>query len=94
MQRVIIAVAVLLLLAGCQPEPEITVYDPNDDIYKFIPPAGDDWIGEFGDSERTRLVHSISELRVVVAQVSARQIALEKFVTGIHDPNAWVEKSE
>jgi hypothetical protein len=42
-------------------------YDPNDPIYKFIPEAPKDWRDKFGTSERTRLMHSISELRVVVA---------------------------
>lgn len=55
-------------------------YDPNDRAYKFIPEAPDDWIAEFGTSERTRLLHSISELRVVVAAQGKRILALE-------DPN-------
>jgi hypothetical protein len=55
-------------------------YDPNDAIYRYIAPADPSWIEKFGDDERTRLIHSISELRVVVAAQSKRLLALE-------DPN-------
>jgi hypothetical protein len=53
-------------------------YDPNDPIYKFIPEADPSWIKEFGDNERVRLIHSISELRVVVANMGKRLLELEK----------------
>lgn len=52
-------------------------YDPNDPAYKFIPPAPKEWRDKFGDTERTRLIHSISELRVVVAEQSKHILALE-----------------
>lgn len=47
-------------------------YDPNDPAYKFIPAAPQDWIDRFGDNERTRLLHTISEIRVVVANIGNR----------------------
>ena len=65
--RTVIMVTVIALLAGCATTTQQTaVYDPNDAAYKFIPAAPADWVEMFGDNERTRLLHSISELRVVV----------------------------
>ncbi len=61
-------------------------YDPNDAIYKFIPVAGDDWIEQFGDTDDTRMKHTVSELRVVVASVSKRLLALEN-QNVVVDPN-------
>lgn len=55
----------------------INSYDQNDGIYKFIPSAPEDWLKLFGDNERTRLLHSISELRVVVANQGRRILELE-----------------
>ena len=64
-------------------------FDPCDPAYKFIQTnygepnkpkwqaAPDDWIQKFGNNERTALIHSISELRVVVAAQSKRLMALE-----------------
>ena len=54
-------------------------YDPNDPAYKFIPAAPKEWTDKFGDNERTRLIHSISELRVVVAAQSKRILELEEW---------------
>jgi len=54
-----------------------TTYDPNDPIYKFIPLAGEDWIDRFGDTEKTRLYHAISEIRVVVATQTRAIIELQ-----------------
>jgi len=53
-------------------------YDADNPAYKFIPAAPGEWIERFGDNERTRLLHTISELRVVVADQGRRLIALEK----------------
>lgn len=65
-------------------------FDPCDPIYKFIQinygepnkpkwqAAPDDWILKFGNNERTMLLHSISELRVVAAAQSKRILALEQ----------------
>jgi hypothetical protein len=53
-------------------------YDPNDPIYQFIPAAHDSWIEKFGDSHKTRMVHSISELRVITGQLGKRLLELEK----------------
>jgi hypothetical protein len=44
--------------------------------------APDEWIKQFGNNERTALFHTISELRVVVANQSRRIMALEA-----RDPN-------
>jgi len=55
-------------------------YDTSDTIYKFIPEAPQDWIDKFGQSERTRLMHSISELRVVVQEQSKHIIAIESIL--------------
>lgn len=65
-------------------ELETGSYDPNNAIYKFIPLAGADWIEKFGDSDDTRMKHTISELRVVVADMNRRILAIEKTVS---DPN-------
>jgi len=80
--KTLIMLIMLLVAAGCNEE-QVTVkagYNPNDPIYKFINPAPEDWTGQFGDNERTRLLHSISELRVVVAAQGLRILSLE-------DPN-------
>jgi len=44
---------------------ESNTYNPNDEIYMYIPPANDTWTEKFGDNERTRLISSLSELRIV-----------------------------
>lgn len=64
-------------------------YDPNDPIYRYIPPAESSWIEQFGDNERTRLLHSISEIRVVVAAQSKRLFELESRFPDVNgvDPN-------
>jgi hypothetical protein len=56
-----------------------TLYDPNDPAYKYIPEADPTWIEKFGASERTRLLHSISELRFVVAAQGKRLVELENW---------------
>ena len=70
MKELIITIALLILFAvmfaGCATEPKV-IYDSNNPIYKFIPPADDSWIEKFGDNDDTRMKHTISELRVVVA---------------------------
>jgi hypothetical protein len=71
----------IMYLAGCKKKDS---YNPNDLAYKFIPPAPKEWTDQFGDTERTRLIHSISELRIVVANQSRHILALEKKI----DPNA------
>ena len=64
-------------------------FDPCDPAYKFFQihygepnkprwqAAPDDWVRQFGDSERTMLIHAVSELRVVVAAQGKRLLALE-----------------
>ena len=85
----------------------------QDDIYKFLQTdygepnkpklqsAPDDWIEKFGDNERTLLFHTISELRVVVAnqgkrivtltdrldKMEAKVTNLEQFKKDLLDPN-------
>lgn len=68
-------------------------YDPCDAVYKFLQPAPADWTKQFGNNERTCLIHSISELRVVVAnmgKVVAEQGEKIKALEAFHvvDPNA------
>ena len=64
-------------------------YDPNDAIFKFIPEAGDDWLERFGTGERTRLIHTISEIRVVVAAQGNTIKALDARLKALEpaDPN-------
>ena len=62
------------------------VYDPNNLIYRYIPPAHESWIKEFGDNERTRLFHSVSEIRMIQAALNGRLLALEN-----PDPNGVKE---
>jgi hypothetical protein len=64
-------------------------FEPADGIYKFcqtdfgepnkpkLQSAPDDWVKQFGNNERTLLFHTISELRMVVANQSKRIMALE-----------------
>lgn len=52
-------------------------FDPCDPAYKFLQPPPKDWAEKFGYSERTMLIHAISELRAVVAQQGKRLMALE-----------------
>jgi hypothetical protein len=77
-------------------EKGIVVYDPNDPIYKFVPKAPEDWITRFGASERTRLIHAVSELRVVVL---AQNKLLQELKTWhdtqiVVDPNHILEGSK
>ena len=66
-------------------------FDVNDPAYKFfqtnygepnapkLQSAPDDWVQRFGDSERTMLLHAVSELRVAVAIQSKRILEIEKW---------------
>jgi hypothetical protein len=49
---------------------EISEYDPNDPMYNFIPMAHVSWREKYGDNERTRLIYSISEMRVAIAGIN------------------------
>ena len=80
-------------------------FDGSDPAYKFfqttfgdandpnVQAAPDDWVGQFGDSERTLLLHTISELRVVVASQGRKLMDLESRIKEIElrheetDPN-------
>ena len=77
-------------LAGKMLEAIEPSYDPNDPIYKFIPEAGDDWKKTFGDTDDTRMKHTISEIRVMVAQIGQRLLVLENLA----DPNESVDPNE
>ena len=76
----------------------------QDDIYKFLQTdygepnkpklqsAPNDWIEKFGDNERTLLFHTISELRVVVANQGQRIVTLTDRLDNmeaklVRDPN-------
>jgi hypothetical protein len=52
-------------------------FDPCDPAYRFMQAPPKDWAERFGNSERTMLIHAVSELRVVVAQQGQRLLALE-----------------
>lgn len=72
-------------------------FDAGDPAYKFfqtnygepnkpkMQAAPDDWIQKFGNNERTMLLHTISELRVVVAQQGDRILGLEKWNKSVQD---------
>ncbi len=95
-----LGIITMCIVASYEPEPEAVVfdcteqeggieivdtsYDPNDPIFRYIPPADETWTEQFGDTERTRLIHSISEVRVLLANVSKRLMLLE-------DPNGVSE---
>lgn len=53
------------------------VYDANDPIYQFIPIPPANWVESFGDNERSRVLHSVSELRLVLATMGRTIITLE-----------------
>ena len=72
----------------------ISEYDPNDVIYQYIPPAPELWRDEFGDNERTRLLHSISEIRTVVANQGGKLREIEKILTSDTDTNTAVEPND
>jgi len=60
-------------------------FDPCDPAYKFLQPPPKDWADQFGNNERTCLIHAISELRVVVAAQGKRILELEAWRQK-HDP--------
>ena len=60
-------------------------FDPCDPAYKFLQPAPKDWADQFGNNERTCLIHAVSELRVVVAAQGKRILELEAW-RQMHDP--------
>jgi hypothetical protein len=89
----VVLMLVLLCLVGCienartELEMESASYDPNDPLYKFIPPAPQDWIDIGGDTERTRIIHRISELSVVMSAQSKKILELESEIDELKDPN-------
>ncbi len=69
--------------------------DPNDNIYKFLEPVDPNWLRDFGDNERTRLIYTVSVNRgrilrdeQVVSLIAQRLIALEQRFDP-NDPN-WI----
>jgi len=76
--------------------------DPNDpNSPKKVQAAPDDWISAFGNNERTMLFHTLSELRVIVAQQGNRLINLELRIENLEKwqeahlqgkiPDDWIE---
>lgn len=61
-------------------------YNPDDPIYRYIVPADETWTDKFGDTERVRLIHAISELRVVVNN-QGRLLQQMLDPNGVKDPN-------
>jgi len=62
-------------------------FDPCDAVYKFLAAPPEDWTVQFGNNERTVLIHAISELRIVVATLSRRLIELEERVKALENFN-------
>lgn len=58
--------------------------DP-DPAHKFLALPPEDWARQFGNNERTMLIHAVSELRVIVAAQGKRLLELEKRVEAL-DP--------
>lgn len=58
-------------------------FDPCDPAYRFLAPPPKDWIVQFGNNERTMLIHAVSELRVIVAEQGRRLLELEKRVKAL-----------
>lgn len=52
-------------------------YDANDAIYQFIPVPPDNWVDQFGDNERSRVLHSLSELRIVLGTMGRTMITMQ-----------------
>lgn len=71
----------------------IDTYDARDARYKYIPEAPEEWRVRFGDSERTRVLQSLSEVRVIMDRMSRRIVALEK-ANEPADPNAPADPNE
>jgi hypothetical protein len=73
----------------------LEAYDPNDALYRLIPPAHESWIEIGGDNHKTRITHSLSEVRMVTGALGRRVLALEKFHPDpnepITDPNEGTE---
>lgn len=85
-EKLVLLATLAFVVCGCQ---ESVKYDAADPIYKFIPLADKSWTDRFGDTDDTRMKHSMSELRVVVAAQGQQLKALKAFVTKIHDPNMF-----
>lgn len=69
-------------------------YDPNAPELSFLEPADPNWIRDFGDNERTKLIHQISKNRVmilrdeqIISEIAKRLLAIEKVL----DPAPLIE---
>lgn len=77
-------ICMTVLLSGCE-----QTYDPNLPEYGFLEPTEPNWVRDFGDNERTRVIYGISKNRVFLAMVSKRLLALEQWQKKqfVFDPN-------
>ena len=55
-------------------------YDPNDEIYSYLPEPPGHWKEKYGDVERTRLIHALSEQRIAIALQGRRLKELEDYI--------------
>ena len=55
-------------------------YDPNDEIYSYLPEPPGHWKEKYGDVERTRLIHALSEQRIAIALQGKRLKELEDYI--------------
>ena len=56
------------------------IYDPNDEIYSYLPEPPGHWKEKYGDVERTRLIHALSEQRIAIALQGKRLKELEDYI--------------
>ncbi len=81
------------------------IIDPNDNIYKFLEPVDPNWLRDFGDNERTRVIYTVSVNRgrilrdeQVMSLMAQRLIALESLhieeLKALTDPNGPAAKGK
>jgi hypothetical protein len=76
----------------------VEIYTAPGDPCQFLIPADPNWIKDYGDNERTRILYNVSvnrglalNNRNVLAEVARRLIALEQLHIDPNDPNKVVE---
>ena len=68
-------------------QPVAYEFDPNDPLVPFLSTPPETWLGKFGDSERSRTIYTIAELRVLNQQQQKMLDKLNAFCFS-SDPNA------
>lgn len=64
----------------------VTKCDPNDPVYKYLPPPPAKWLERFGDTERSRLLYGISAVRVQQEMQSQALAKIQRTLAG-SEPN-------